>query len=63
MQQNIFFDRASFIVAGAVFVISTLLFFLETGMFLKSAGAALICTALVWVSYTAIRWIILAAKS
>lgn len=55
-------DQSSYLVAACTFVVSTILFFIETGFFFKSVLAALICAGLVWVSYVALKWLILALK-
>lgn len=63
MEKPALVDRMSFYVAGAIFLITLVLFYQDTGMFLKCVGAALINATLVWISYITIRWIYLAIKS
>lgn len=63
MEKSALIDRTSFVVAGFIFLITLILFYQDTGMFLKCVGAALINAVLVWVSYITIRWIYLAIKS
>jgi hypothetical protein len=63
VDKDLICDRNSFIVAGAVFAATFLLFYQYTGEFAKCIGAALITAGLVWISYIVLRWMYLAIKS
>ena len=55
-------DKMSYIVACITLVLSFILFFSDTGEFMKSLAAAIMLGALVWVSYVMVRWLILAIR-
>lgn len=57
-----FVDSLSFIIAGATFLISFLIFFQDTKIFVGSFVAALMTAALVWATYIVLRWLLLANR-
>ncbi len=57
------FDRTGSITAVAVFIVSIILFFTDTGAFWGSLAAAILSAAWAWGTYVIIKWIIEAIKS
>jgi len=56
-------DRTGYIVSGIATLLCFLLFYYDTAQFWKSLAAAIMTGALVWGTYTVLRWLILACKS
>ncbi len=54
--------QQSFIFSGVVFLLSTLLFFFDSGRLLDSLAAACLAAGLSWVSYVLIRILVLALR-
>lgn len=55
-------EPTGFIVAIATAIFSLILFYSQTQMFFGSVMAALIASALCWVTYIILRWVILAFR-
>lgn len=56
-------DQTGMIVAGVTLVFSSVLFYVQNGELLGSFAAAILATALVWLSYEIVRWTYLALRS
>lgn len=57
------FEPTGYILAGASFLFSLILFYNDTDAFLGSVAAALLAAGLFWISYIILRFFILAFKS
>lgn len=55
-------EPIGYIVAGVTFLISLILFYIDTTMFAGSLFAALISSALAWATYIVLRWALLAFR-
>lgn len=55
-------DKTSFAVAGITFLFGLILFYHDTNKFFGSLTAAVLASALMWVAYVLIRWLILALR-
>lgn len=55
-------SKMSYIVAFIATIFGFILFFSNTGEFIKSLGAAFLLGALVWMSYIIVDWLILAIR-
>lgn len=55
-------EPIGFALSGAVFLLSFLLFYYNTSMFLGSLAAAILAAALTWATYIVLRWMLLAIR-
>lgn len=62
MHKNLFIEPIGPILALVTLVVCWWLFTSDTAMALSSFVAALMTSALVWISYIIIRWFILATR-
>lgn len=62
MRDNRIVEPIGFVIAGAAFIFSFLLFYSDNGMFFGSFSAALMTAALAWGTYIVLRWILLAIR-
>ena len=55
-------EPIGFIVAGVTFLFSLILFYTDNSMFFGSLFAAIISSALIWITYIILRWVLLACR-
>lgn len=60
--RNKVIEPFGFVVAVAVFIVSLILFYLDTDIFAGSLFAAMISSGLSWATYIIIRWALLAYR-
>lgn len=57
------FDRTGVIIAASTLIFSLILFYLQNGEPLGSFAAAILASALAWISYVVIAWMYRATKN